>query len=103
MSAHLWDRRSSLLPLWLAVLLIPGMTACTSTPQVAGAAPTEQALAFSAHCGSCHDLPHPKRHSYPEWQRLVTIMEQRMQERGVAPLDDRQRRDILSYLKLNGR
>jgi hypothetical protein len=104
MRVHRHTRRNCALPLWLAILLAPGMTACSSTPApITGAAEKDQAQVFSARCSGCHALPHPKRHTYPEWQRLVTVMEQRMQERGVAPLDDQQRRDILTYLKLNGR
>jgi hypothetical protein len=78
-------------------------TACTSTPPAGETDQLVQAQAFSSHCSACHALPHPKRHRYPEWQRLVAIMEQRMQERGMAPLGDQQRRDILAYLRLNGR
>lgn len=97
-------RRASVagpLLLWPALMCLT--TACTSTPLASEADQTVKAQMFSARCSTCHALPHPKRHSYPEWQHLVAVMEQRMQERGMTPLDEQQRRDILTYLKLNGR
>jgi len=87
----------------LAIALAALSVGCAAPPAQDGIAPTAKAQAFSAHCSTCHALPHPRRHSYPEWQTLVAVMEQRMRERGMGPLDDRQRRDILAYLKDHGR
>jgi cytochrome c5 len=89
----------------LASVLLPlALSAgCATRPADNSAAMTPEAQTFNTRCSTCHALPHPKRHSYAEWQTLVAAMERRMQERGVPPLDDRQRRDILAYLERNGR
>jgi hypothetical protein len=48
-------------------------------------------------------VPHPGRHSYQGWQYLVTVMEQRMAERGMLPLTTEDRTVILAYLQENAR
>jgi hypothetical protein len=85
------------------VLLALVATGCTAPLTGDSTALTPEAQAFAAHCSACHALPHPKRHSYPEWQTLVAVMEQRMLERGMQPLDEQQRGAILAYLEHNSR
>jgi hypothetical protein len=58
---------------------------------------------YIVRCGTCHAVPHPARHSYPDWQYLVALMEQRMVERGFSPLTSGERTDILAYLQLHAR
>jgi hypothetical protein len=86
------------LPAILATLLTG---ACSTVPP--GNSSDRPTQTFTAYCSACHDLPHPKRHTYTQWQVLIPVMEQRMKERGMAPLDERQRRDILAYLKQHAR
>lgn len=61
------------------------------------------ARVYIERCGSCHAVPHPARHFYAGWRRLVPLMERRMAERGVRPLTDRERSDILAYLQAHAR
>ena len=90
----------------LVLLFSLGTVACSSAPPTSGAVGPEQTLrtqVFMSRCSICHAPPHPKRHSYAEWQLLLPVMEQRMEERGMGQLSDQDRVAILSYLKSNGR
>ena len=61
------------------------------------------AQTFVIRCSACHAIPHPGRHTYQGWLHLVLIMEQRMAERGMAPLTAEDRAVILAYLQENAR
>jgi len=94
--------------LCLAACLGPLLAGCTSYVQRPGGglmpeAQSAGARVFVSRCSTCHDTPHPRRHDYATWRYLVGLMEQRMAERGVAPLTDAERSAILAYLKDNGR
>jgi hypothetical protein len=96
------DRQLALLVLLFSL----GTVACSSAPPMGGAVGPAQTLrtqVFMSRCSICHAPPHPKRHSYAEWQLLLPVMEQRMQERGMGELSDQDRVAILSYLKSNSR
>jgi len=93
-------------PALLVLLFSLGTAACSSAPPTGGAVGPEQTLrtqVFLSRCSICHAPPHPKRHSYAEWELLLPVMEQRMEERGVGELSDQDRVAILSYLKSNSR
>lgn len=87
--------------IWPALLLAAFATACSTTPP--GNPDDPDLQAFAADCSICHALPHPKRHTYPQWQALVAAMDSRRQERGMPPLDEDQRRAVLAYLKQHAR
>lgn len=91
--------RCGCMPALLAVLA----AGCATSPADDGGTASTGAQAFSTYCSVCHALPHPKRHSYAEWQTLVGVMQQRMRERGMQPLDEQQRSEILAWLKHNSR
>lgn len=74
-------------------------TGCASQPTVIPAADSQAALLYQQKCSACHALPHPTRNTYEEWQHLVGVMQQRMAEKQITPLDASQRAQILSYLK----
>lgn len=56
------------------------------------------AQVFASRCSACHAVPHPGRHSYEAWVYLVSVMEQRMAERGMGELTEEDRATILAYL-----
>ncbi|MCG6863845.1 MAG: cytochrome c [Thiogranum sp.] len=90
----------------LALLFTLGTVACSSAPpagHTVGPVQTPGAQVFTSRCSVCHAPPHPKRHSYAEWELLLPVMEKRMEERGMGQLSDQDRVAILSYLKANGR
>lgn len=64
---------------------------------------TPAAQTFSRRCGICHSLPHPGRHTYAGWLHVLPLMERRMAERGIRPLTDEERIDILAYLREHAR
>jgi len=85
----------------IAILLVVLLVACAR--QNLPDAQSAGAHSFVKVCGRCHDLPHPARHSASEWLAVMRIMQQRMRERGVAPLGDVQRQSILGYLQTHAR
>ncbi len=95
-------RRLSILTLASLALL----TGCSLMPVGNTEIPDEGSAgadAYRSRCGSCHALPHPQRLSYAGWQRLLPIMEQRIQERGMAPISSKERDTLLTYLKAYSR
>lgn len=76
-----------------------GKSGGTSLPEMDSSA----AQTFVSRCSACHAVPHPGRHSYQGWLYLVPVMEQRMAERGMAPLSADDREVILTYLQVNAR
>lgn len=92
----------------LAACLLPVLAGCTGMGGMrAGATIPDEASpaaqVYISRCGSCHALPHPGRHGYDAWVYLVSIMEQRMAERGMGGLTDEERADILAYLHEHAR
>lgn len=94
--------------LLFAVCLLPLLAGCAGTggPRAVTTIPDETtpaAQVYISRCSSCHALPHPGRHGYDAWVYLVSVMEQRMAERGMAGLSDEERADILAYLHEHAR
>ena len=58
---------------------------------------------FADKCSACHALPHPKRHTAEQWRHIMTLMEQRIHERGMHALTTDERKSILTYLQQHGR
>lgn len=90
----------------LALIGLVLVTACTTAgmhntnlPDAASAG----AKVYSARCSSCHALPHPQRLGYNAWLKLLPVMEQRMQERGMEKLHKAERDKLLAYLKAHSR
>lgn len=77
----------------------PGTGASTPIPDAGSA----QAIAFRNQCSRCHALPHPKRHSFSEWQHYLGLMDRRMEERGMPPLAGEERQKVLDYLREHSR
>jgi cytochrome c5 len=95
-------RQTCRLALALTATLV---TACSHTPANTDTSPelAAQAQIFNTRCSACHATPAPRRHNYEEWRILLGIMEQRMQERGMNTLSERDRTAIMAYLKRTGR
>ncbi len=62
---------------------------------------SDAATLYKKHCSGCHSLPHPARHTYPQWEHMLDVMETRMEERGVTPPEEEERRVLLDYLKVH--
>lgn len=87
--------------LWFAIAFL---SACSPalylpTPEDAEKSGTElEALQtgralYVSHCGSCHNLIVPEKHTFAEWEKNMIEMQDK------ARIDDTQRALIMNYLK----
>jgi len=53
-------------------------------------------------CTICHGLPHPKRHTAREWDNLLIMMTERMNEKNIS-YTSVEMNQIKSYLQRNAR
>jgi hypothetical protein len=95
--------------LWISLIYLLLATAgCTTHGSAPSVTPipnagSSAAQVYAARCSTCHVLPHPARLTYLGWVQLLPLMERRMAERGMAPLSEGERNQILAYLKANAR
>jgi mono/diheme cytochrome c family protein len=90
------------------ICLLLAAAGCAVRPGTRGATPipdaeSPAARVYAEHCGACHAVPHPARLAYPGWVQLLPLMERRMAERGMPPLSEAKRNEILAYLKAHAR
>lgn len=57
---------------------------------------------FTATCGTCHNLPHPGRHTADQWDHLLGMMVQIMDKENT-PYTREDMRTIRDYLHRNSR
>jgi hypothetical protein len=86
----------------VSAMMSIALAACSGMDRLPDASSAE-AQAFQTRCGTCHGLPHPHRHTYAQWEYVMTMMEMRIRERGMNPLSSDDRDAILRYLKDNAR
>lgn len=84
------------------IFLLFGLgVSCAAAPTPIPDPLSSGAMLFSEKCGVCHSVPHPKRHTYKQWERLVPVMDMRMREKMNEPLLAKEKTMILEYLKRN--
>ena len=83
----------------LACMLTLPVYAATIIPD----ADSLQAKIYTEKCSTCHVLPHPKRLSFNGWKHMLKLMDQRMVERKVSPLEPEERKAIEGYLRQHAR
>ncbi len=83
----------------ITCLLTTPAYAVTSIPD----ADSPEAKVYIERCSVCHVLPHPKRLSFSSWKHMLKLMDQRMEERGISPLEPAEREAIAAYLKRHAR
>jgi hypothetical protein len=83
----------------ITCLLAPPVYAATPIPD----ADSPQAKVYAEKCTVCHVLPHPKRLSFNGWKHMLTLMDQRIEERNMSPLEPEERQAIETYLKRHAR
>ena len=79
------------------------LTACAGRPTPIPDAESANAKIYSMKCGQCHSVPHPRRHTFEQWEHMVEVMEQQMKHREMKALTRESKKAILEYLKANGR
>jgi len=87
----------------LASLIGAAATGCATGPTPIPDASSAGAQLYISKCGVCHSIPHPKRNSYPEWQHLLELMQQRMAEQKMPALTGGEKKVILGYLQHHAR
>ena len=53
---------------------------------------------FEGRCQMCHQLPEPTMLKPKQWQLILNVMLQRMQQAGVPPLTESETEMILEYI-----
>lgn len=54
---------------------------------------------FLHRCGACHEAPAPSQHTASEWSAVFTRMHRNIEEAGLIPVSDPDRRTILDFLQ----
>ena len=58
---------------------------------------------FEARCGTCHQLPEPDMLTPAQWKRSMEIMQKRMQQADMEPLDEEEFAQVHAYLSSQAR
>ena len=87
----------------LCFALFLGIASCASVTQqsMPEEGSTELGL-LKNKCTICHGLPHPKRHTASEWDNLLIMMAERMNEKNISYTSE-EMTQIKSYLQRNAR
>ncbi len=85
------------------LLLLIFFTACAARQTPLPEPKSSGARLFADKCGVCHSIPHPKRHTITQWERMIDVMDKEMRHRGMASLAKDEKSAILGYLKRNSR
>lgn len=84
----------------LATFILYG---CAALPTPLPEGKSTQAKLFAKKCGACHSVPHPKRHTYEQWERMVSIMDMHSEKNEMELLSDKEKEEIMNYLKKHSR
>lgn len=76
---------------------------CAGRPTPIPDAESQDAKLYAAKCAPCHSLPHPKRHTYEQWEHMMGVMEKQMEHRKMPPLTTEEKAAVLRYLKGHSR
>lgn len=84
----------------ISIVFVAGCAAGRPTPIPDTGSPA--ARLYIEKCGPCHSVPHPKRHTFAEWEHIVTVMKERMDSKGMS-FTPEERRIVLGYLEEHAR
>ena len=88
---------------FITFLLLLLFFACAGKPTPIPNIDSAQAKLYAGKCGTCHSLPHPKRHTASQWELSLAIMDIQMEHEKMTPLTEDERNTILGYLTKNAR
>jgi len=83
----------------LGILLVTGAAGIAQAAE--GELSEQQAegkALFEARCAACHQLPEPDMLKPGQWKRLLLLMQKRMQQAGMPPLDEEEFARVYDYL-----
>jgi Dihaem cytochrome c len=86
-------------PTILAISLILALSGCSKKALPDQASPAAQL--YVARCGQCHAAYNPHTMTVEMWRAQVPLMEDKMRQAGLPPLNDGDRQQILDYLTAN--
>jgi hypothetical protein len=86
--------------LTMCVMFIAGCAAGRPTPIPDTGSP--EARLYVEKCSPCHSIPHPKRHTFAEWEHIIPLMKERMENKGMT-FTPEERKMVLNYLKKHSR
>ena len=55
-------------------------------------------ILFQGRCQMCHQLPEPGMLKPKQWKLILSVMQQRMQQAGIAPLTEEESERVFAYL-----
>jgi hypothetical protein len=84
----------------LSMILLVGCAAGKLTPIPDTGSPA--ARLYVEKCGPCHSVPHPRRHTFAEWEHIIIVMKERMASKGIS-FTPEEKKIVLSYLKKHSR
>jgi hypothetical protein len=84
----------------MGTVFVAGCAAGRPTPIPDTGSPA--ARLYVEKCGPCHSVPHPKRHTFEEWEHIVTVMKERMESKGMS-FTPEESKTVLLYLKEHSR
>lgn len=58
---------------------------------------------FEARCALCHQLPDPAQLKAEQWKKVMSVMQKRMEQKGMPPLPEDEMELISAYLSQNAR
>jgi hypothetical protein len=79
-----------------SILLLVGCSAGRPTP--IPDTDSQEARLYIEKCAPCHSVPHPKRHTFAEWEHIIVVMKERMESKGMSFTPEEQK-IVLGYLK----
>lgn len=86
--------------LWAA--LFYAVLAASANAETAETA-DEGAALFEARCALCHQLPDPAMLKPRQWDSILTVMQKRIEQKGMAPLPDDEVKAMREFLHANAR
>lgn len=87
-------------------LMIAGaglVAACSMFPNVPEGKGSADARLYVARCGECHKPVQPIKHTAEQWERLLTLIERRLDHLEMKPLTAQDQAQILAYLGRHAR
>jgi len=89
---------------WINAAVLLAATAAAHAGEPARDAEVQAGEAlFKARCGICHQLPEPDALSPGKWRRVLDLMQKRMQQVEMSPLDETEYAQMMAYLTARAR
>jgi hypothetical protein len=85
------------------LFILAVVSGCAGRPTPIPDPESENAKLYVAKCVLCHSVPHPRRHTYEQWEHIIMVMEKQIEHKKMAPLTKDEKAAILEYLRKHSR